>query len=138
MKRIKNLSSGQVKKLAQTLAKKHYKDDVVIGLIGPLGAGKTTFVKHFAETFKIKHIKSPTFIIGSLYPTPDQTIYHYDFYRLEDVRQLQPLGFDEILASKHRIILIEWVDKFPEIAKVCDIVLSFEITGKTTRNVTID
>ena len=137
MQRYENLTREGVKKLAARLAKKYSEQDVVIGLVGQLGAGKTTFVKDFAQNFGIKKIKSPTFIIGSVYKIKTGQLYHYDFYRLNNKQQLRTLGFDEIINSQRRIVLIEWVDKFPKIATSCDLIISFEISGKNLRNVTI-
>lgn len=126
----KNLDRSQVRKLAQNLAKEFAAKDTIIGLTGPLGAGKTAFAKDFAATYGIKKVKSPTFIIGSLYPIGNRTLYHYDFYRLNEIKQLEALDFEEILASKNRIVLIEWVEKFPQIAKQCDLIITFKIRGK--------
>ncbi|MBX4205013.1 MAG: tRNA (adenosine(37)-N6)-threonylcarbamoyltransferase complex ATPase subunit type 1 TsaE [Candidatus Doudnabacteria bacterium] len=138
MRKFKNLNRAQVKKLASGLAKKYSGKDVVIGLVGELGAGKTTFTKDFGSFLGIKKIKSPTFIIGSTYPLKNQTLYHYDFYRLSDSKQLRPLGFEEIFKSKNRIVLIEWVDKFPKIAQVCDLIINLKPSGKNLRHVTLE
>ncbi len=134
---FRNLNRAGVKKLAIDLAKKNKNQDTLIGLVGPLGAGKTTFVKDFASFYKIRKIKSPTFVIGHTHPTQKSVLHHYDFYRLDDRKQLNPLGFNEIISSKNRIVLIEWADKFPEIMKKCDTIISFRIAGKNLRNVTI-
>jgi tRNA threonylcarbamoyladenosine biosynthesis protein TsaE len=133
----KNLSLKEINNLALVLAKKYSARDTVIGLIGELGAGKTAFVKGFAKFYKIKKIKSPTFIIFGVYPTKKKLLYHFDFYRLHKQSELKHLGFDEILRQKNRIILIEWVDKFPKIKTKANLILKFEITGKNLRNVTI-
>lgn len=133
----KSLDLEGVKKLAANLSLKYKNKDVVIGLIGPLGAGKTYFTKCFALSLGIKKVKSPTFVIGSQYQISQGKLYHFDFYRLDEPKQLEALELNEILNSSNRIVLIEWVDKFPELAKKCDLLITFEITGKNTRNVTI-
>jgi tRNA threonylcarbamoyladenosine biosynthesis protein TsaE len=137
MKELKSQDRAAVTKLAVELARKYKNKDVAIGLVGPLGAGKTAFTKDFARALGIKKIKSPTFIVGSVYPIGKRQLYHYDFYRLEKPAQLKPLDFDDILASKNRIVLIEWADKFPQIAKQCDLVITFGFAGKNLRHVTI-
>jgi tRNA threonylcarbamoyladenosine biosynthesis protein TsaE len=137
MKKVLNLNLTGLKLLASDLARKYKQKDVVIGLVGELGAGKTAFTKAFASNFGIKKIKSPTFIIGARYPIQNRLLYHYDFYRLNKSSQLKSLDFNEILNSKNRILLIEWVDKFPNIQKKCDIILTFKVSGKNVRNVTI-
>ncbi len=137
MKNFKNLSLTAVRTLAKKLAKQYASKNVVIGLVGPLGAGKTTFTKSFLGYFGIKNVKSPSFIVSQVYTANSKKLYHFDFYRLENKRQLAPLEFFEILGSSNRILLIEWADKFPEIQKKCDLVLNFEISNNNKRHVSI-
>jgi tRNA threonylcarbamoyl adenosine modification protein YjeE len=81
-------------------------------LSGNLGAGKTTFAKFFIKSLLGQNIivQSPTFTLLNLYEGKIN-IYHYDFYRVEDERELQELALE--LAFENGITLIEW----PEIAK---------------------
>jgi tRNA threonylcarbamoyladenosine biosynthesis protein TsaE len=138
-KKSRNLNLFQVRRLAYSLAKKLTSKDHVIGLTGDLGAGKTTFAKAFAKSLGIKHhIKSPTFVISCQYPFGEMRhLYHFDFYRLNDSKQLKPTGFPEILSGNNRLVLIEWADKFPSLAKQCDIIINFKIANKSSRHVTI-
>jgi tRNA threonylcarbamoyladenosine biosynthesis protein TsaE len=137
MQRMKNQTLLNVRNLAVRMAKKYVKKDTVIGLVGELGAGKTVFVKSFAGYLGIKKIKSPTFVVGNRYRIGKRQLYHFDFYRLSHLKQLQTLEIDEILKSNNRIVLIEWVDKFPHISKLCDVQIELSISGKNLRNVTI-
>ncbi len=137
MTRLKNLTEKQVKDLAFDLADELKKQDVVIGLAGNLGAGKTTFAKSFAQALGIKRVKSPTFIVVAEYAIKNLQFYHIDFYRLNHLDQLQALGLSDTLASKNRIVLIEWVDKFPKIQKQCDLVIKFKIRPNNKRDLEI-
>lgn len=137
MNEAQKLTLDSVRKLAADYAKKYRGKDVIIGLTGNLGAGKTVFAKAFGAALGIKKIKSPTFIIVSNYVIGKQKLFHFDFYRLHRPEQLDHLGFDEIIQSKNRIMLIEWVDKFPEIAKKCDLIINFKIVDNKTRDVQI-
>ncbi len=137
MKKLSNLNLAQVRQFAKDLANEYSKKDCVIGLVGPLGAGKTEFTKSFAKVLGIKHIKSPTFIIFSVYPYRKKLFYHFDFYRLQQEKQLQALGVSEILHSPDRIVLIEWADKFPKILKQCDLVIDIKIVNQKFRDITI-
>ena len=134
--KARNLNLSQVKQLAQTMAQNAKRSGLKIGLAGNLGSGKTTFAKAFAQSLGIKNLKSPTFIVSQRYPFGQSYLYHLDFYRLNKPSELHPLGLSEILASKS-IVLIEWVDKFPAISKVCDLILEFKVKKNNTRDVTI-
>jgi len=84
----------------------------VLSLIGDLGAGKTEFVKGLALGLGIDDdVTSPTFTIlhefrGRL------PLFHMDFYRLCEERELDEIGFDAYL-NRGGICAIEWGDKFP-------------------------
>lgn len=86
-------------------------------LTGPLGAGKTTFIRKFCQHLGAKEpIHSPTFSLMHQYPTDNKTIYHLDLYRLNDEDEVYDLGIEEIL-SLSGYKFIEWMDKFPSIPK---------------------
>lgn len=89
---------------------------VVVSLEGPLGAGKTVFVKGLARGFGIDPagVASPTFAIAHEYPTAGGTfLRHVDFYRVEDSRELEEVGFDDFL-EPGALLAIEWGDRFPD------------------------
>lgn len=131
-----NLSLSELQALAFKLGLNYQKRDIVIGLVGNLGSGKTTFAKSFAKALKIKKLKSPSFTILSVYGFQNRQLFHLDFYRLNHLSELEELGVKELLAGKNRIILIEWADKFPKILKACDLILKFKIISNNRRNVT--
>lgn len=92
----------------------------VIELIGDLGAGKTTFSKHFIKSFKIKDlVSSPTFTIIRRYRIPSvknngsgnfKNIYHIDAYRVRG-KDLLSLNFRKIVEDPKNILLVEWADR---------------------------
>ncbi len=86
---------------------------LILLFFGDLGSGKTTFIKGFVKSLKIQEeqIISPTFIIYQKFQTKYCTLYHFDLYRLNNVKDLLQLGFKDILKEKKSIILIEWADK---------------------------
>ncbi|AXF84874.1 tRNA threonylcarbamoyladenosine biosynthesis protein TsaE [Ephemeroptericola cinctiostellae] len=98
--------------LAQRLAQQVRAGDVIF-LQGELGAGKTTFTRHFARALGIEgRIKSPTYTLVESYTlnagTHDATtLHHFDLYRLGDPREWYSAGFDEYLNDR-TIALIEW------------------------------
>lgn len=110
---------------------------VIIALIGDLGSGKTTISKSIIKSLtNEENIPSPTFNIVNEYSLNGKLIYHFDFYRLEDENELYGIGFDDYLAQKNSIILIEWADKFESLLPKNYIKLNFEKL-EDSRNVKI-
>lgn len=91
---------------------------LVLALVGPLGAGKTVFVKGLAEGLGIdpRVVSSPTFVIAQQYPVPSgpEALHHVDLYRLESALELESIGFDDML-GEGQVLAVEWADRFPEV-----------------------
>lgn len=86
----------------------------VFAFEGQMGAGKTTFIKHLCEQMGTDDVvNSPTFAIVNVYdvalPYPGE-VYHFDCYRLKDIREAMDLGVEEYLYSGN-YCFIEWPDK---------------------------
>ena len=89
---------------------------LTLSLIGPLGAGKTAFVKGLAEGLGIDPagVSSPTFVIANQYASPDgRQLAHVDLYRLETVSELDDVGFLDML-EPGGIVAVEWGDRLPD------------------------
>ena len=84
----------------------------VIVLNGNLGSGKTFFIKSVLKSFNINGVSSPTFSIVNEY-TGDMKYYHLDFYRIEVVKELYDIGFDEYMNDEVAVKFIEWGNLFP-------------------------
>lgn len=83
-----------------------------IGIVGPLGAGKTHLVKGIAAgngTSDPRKITSPTFTLIHEYPGRLR-LYHVDAYRLRGPSELIALGFDELIAVDS-VVAVEWADR---------------------------
>ena len=86
----------------------------VFAFEGQMGAGKTTFIKHLCEQMGTDDVvNSPTFAIVNVYdvalPYPGE-VYHFDCYRLKDIREAMDFGAEEYLYSGN-YCFIEWPDK---------------------------
>jgi tRNA threonylcarbamoyladenosine biosynthesis protein TsaE len=79
-----------------------------IELHGPLGAGKTTFVRHLLHALGVAgRIKSPTYAVLESYALPGLDISHFDFYRFADPREWADAGFRDLFAAPG-LKLAEW------------------------------
>jgi tRNA threonylcarbamoyladenosine biosynthesis protein TsaE len=88
----------------------------VLALVGPLGAGKTTFVQGLARGMDVspdRHVASPTFALVNEHPGRVPLV-HADLYRINDPRELDELGLSD--AFDRAAVAIEWLDRFPEAA----------------------
>lgn len=82
----------------------------VIGLSGPLGAGKTLFAQGIAAGLGVSgYVKSPSFTLVHVY-RGRMPVYHLDVYRLDDPREIEDLGFDE-MQSEGSVVIVEWADR---------------------------
>lgn len=86
---------------------------LVICLSGPLGAGKTTFVRGFLRGRGYRGaVRSPTFALVHEYRSLRPRVYHLDLFRVKE-KELTQLGLEEYLSDPRAVCLIEW----PEVAK---------------------
>lgn len=83
----------------------------IILISGEMGAGKTTFIKKFVNSFNPDvTVNSPTYNLIHEYKVSESIIfYHFDLYRIKSSEDIENLGFDEIW-GKQGISLIEWGD----------------------------
>ncbi len=106
----------------------------VIALIGPLGAGKTHFVRAVAEGLDIpdsRAVSSPTFVLIQEYEAR-LPIYHFDAYRLRDDGEFFDLGAHEYFEGSG-VCLVEWADRVLACLPGAYLKLTFDITGESSR-----
>ncbi len=82
----------------------------LIAFYAPMGAGKTTFISAVCRCLGVRSdaVGSPTFAIINEYRTPsDETIYHFDFYRITKNEEALDIGLYDYLDSGS-LCLMEW------------------------------
>ena len=79
---------------------------------GEMGVGKTTLIKSICKALNVQDIvNSPTFsVVNEYHDRHGNSLYHFDFYRINDLEEALDLGIEEYFYSKHWIF-IEWPEK---------------------------
>jgi len=103
-----------------------------ICLVGPLGAGKTHFVKGLALGLGVTDaVTSPTFSLAHEYAGGRWPLVHLDLYRLKNIEEAYDLGIDDYFRSG--IVAIEWGDRFPELLPQNSTYVTLAIEGDLRR-----
>ncbi len=124
---------------ARALAAQAPLRDAFVELHGPLGAGKTTFVRHLLRGLGVPgRIKSPTYAVMEPYELPDggPPVAHFDFYRFEDPAEWADAGFRDVFAQPG-LKLAEWPDKLAAVLPTPDLHMELEPVDDDQRAVTI-
>lgn len=84
----------------------------VFAFRGEMGAGKTTFIKAVCEELGVKDvINSPSFAIVNEYLGKyDQQIFHFDFYRINNIEEAYDFGYEDYFYSG-AYCFVEWPEK---------------------------
>ncbi len=127
---------------ARALAQRPGMASAQIELLGDLGAGKTTFVRHLLKALGVQgRIKSPTYALVEPYElasgsNPVSHIWHFDFYRFNDPDEWEEAGFRDIFASPG-LKLIEWPGKAGKYLPPADLKLAIDVDEDHSRRVTL-
>jgi len=111
--------------------------NAVVLFYGDLGAGKTTFIKGLASAAQIpkSSVVSPTFSLLNIYQGT-KSLFHFDLYRLKDLRDFIDLGFDDYLEPEG-ITCIEWPSRIQEILPDSCFEVHIEHLSENERLITI-
>lgn len=92
--------------------------NAVVLLSGPMGMGKTEFVKTWVQALAQKgsaiDVASPSFAIHHSYSVTDQLIHHFDLFRIQSALDLETTGFWDVLSSKYLVTFVEWPERVDE------------------------
>jgi len=120
---------------ASALARHAELRDAFIELHGPLGAGKTTFVRHLLRALGVTgRVKSPTYAVVEPHDLPGLAISHFDFYRFEDAREWADAGLRDLFAAPG-LKLAEWPERAAALLPTPDLRLHIDPLDGDTRSV---
>jgi len=123
--------------LLETLSRGN-RESLIVGLIGPLGAGKTVLTRALAQALGVDRtsVASPTFVLERNY-LGKEPVRHFDLYRIEDPRQLVEMGFEEEL-EKRGVTVIEWAERSGTLLKMYErIEVHFEVLDEQARRIVL-
>lgn len=134
MPTIRTHSEEETMQVARDLAASLALGSVVL-LYGELGAGKTVFVRGLAEGLGADpdEVTSPTFTLIQEY-RGRVPLFHVDLYRIDEPRDIEELGLDELGASG--VLAIEWAERLPE-RQASAIDVRIEDAGENERQIRI-
>ena len=91
----------------------HFRPGTILHLHGPLGAGKSEWVRGLAHALNIPgEIPSPTFTLCQPLPGGLLPLEHWDLYRLENARDWDSLGWPDCLITSG-LVAVEWPERYP-------------------------
>lgn len=122
--KILSRSQENTQNLAKELLQKYEKflgkRPVIFALEGPMGAGKTQFVKGLGQAMEIKEkIISPTYNLINCFRSTVNSLRlnHIDTWRIQEPSEIESLGFIKMLENKNMVIAIEWAEKVADLIK---------------------
>ena len=136
-KRVKSVE--MLKNVAEELLNYAQKRKIFL-LTGDLGAGKTTFIKQFAEALGcIDEVSSPTYSIVNEYelglkPAFQGKLYHLDLYRLKSLEEALDIGIEQYLDSGD-YCFIEWPAIIRPLLANDVVEIKMEIIENSTRKI---
>jgi tRNA threonylcarbamoyladenosine biosynthesis protein TsaE len=110
----------------------------VFAFYGKMGAGKTTFIKAICEALDVEDVvTSPTFAIVNEYKAPRGSVYHFDFYRIKNLREAYDIGCEEYFYSGQPCF-IEWPELIEELLPEDAVRVNIEVHDDGSRTIRLD
>ena len=105
---------------------------------GEMGTGKTTLIKELTKQLGVDEVvNSPTFsLVNEYLSKKGETVYHFDFYRIEDEIEAYDMGIEEYFYSNHWC-LVEWPDRVENLLPLESVSVQLSINTDGSRNIQI-
>ena len=120
---------------------RQYEPHRVFAFDAPMGAGKTTFIKHLCEEMGTADVvNSPTFAIVNVYDVEQPyrgEVYHFDCYRLKNIREALDFGAEEYLYSGN-YCFIEWPEMIDALLPEDTVYVRISVLDNGNRQLIID
>ena len=133
--RIPDLSSidDAARELIDTLPDKR-----IFAFYGEMGAGKTTLIKALCRVLQVTDVtSSPSFGLIYEYRTSgSESVYHFDFYRIEHLEEAYDIGYEEYIDSG-RYCFIEWPEKVSSLLPPETVNVNLHIAGNNERTLEV-
>ncbi|HVS79946.1 MAG TPA: tRNA (adenosine(37)-N6)-threonylcarbamoyltransferase complex ATPase subunit type 1 TsaE [Candidatus Paceibacterota bacterium] len=111
----------------------------IVALYGDLGSGKTSFAQGVASCLKVgEQVQSPTYVIEKIYKTKHSAfkkLVHIDAYRLESSKELEKLGWRDLIADPDNLILVEWPERVADLMPDNADIVRFEFVDENARKI---
>ena len=99
---------------------------------GAMGSGKTTIIKSLVNRLgSTDNVSSPTFSIVNEYKLKESTVYHFDFYRIENESEALDIGIEDYI-SKNNWCFLEWSEKIPNLIPINVNYINFKVLEDNT------
>ncbi|SFJ43608.1 MULTISPECIES: tRNA (adenosine(37)-N6)-threonylcarbamoyltransferase complex ATPase subunit type 1 TsaE [Olleya] len=113
-------------------------DSKIILFEGEMGVGKTTLIKTLIKLLGSNDVvSSPTFSIVNEYLAKNQSIYHFDLYRIEDEDELYDFGIDTYIYN-HNFVFVEWPELLKPLIQDKYSVVKITLSENTSRTISIE
>lgn len=138
MKQFVVQSIDELQKVAEEIIPYIIKQPVV-AFQGKMGAGKTTLIKAICKVMDVQNtVTSPTFSLVNEYTTlSGQTIYHFDFYRINKVEEIYDFGYEDYFYSG-KFCFIEWPELAEQLLLPDTLVITIDVDAKHRRTISLN
>ena len=119
----------------EVLANSKYK---IVLFYGEMGSGKTTLIKEIVKQLNVSdNVSSPTFsLVNEYYTQNNESVFHFDFYRIEDETEALDMGVEEYFYSDNWC-LIEWPNKVENLLPLKSTIITIHIDSSELRTLEI-